>query len=181
MKTTPNDITLVLGGCRSGKSRYALELAEQQYAGKTNLFIATCVPGDEEMKDRVRRHQEERGGQWQPLEVPVDIAGAIQTHGAGADVILVDCLTLWVSNLFLETQEYDRVMTHARGLQNALESAPCPVILVSSELGMGIVPDNALARRYRDAVGGVNQVVAGCASQVILSVAGIPMTIKGKE
>jgi adenosylcobinamide kinase / adenosylcobinamide-phosphate guanylyltransferase len=181
MGNDPNEITLVLGGCRSGKSLYALEFAEKNHAGENNLFLATCVPHDEEMKDRVHRHQDERGSQWQALEVPVDIAGAIREHGAGADVILVDCLTLWVSNLFMESEDYDRTLSYALDLQEALKDAACPVILVSNELGMGIVPENALARRYRDAVGGVNQAVAKCAHRVILTVAGIPMTVKGED
>jgi adenosylcobinamide kinase/adenosylcobinamide-phosphate guanylyltransferase len=171
------EITLVLGGCRSGKSRHALERAEA-YPGNRYLFIATCVPKDAEMKARVARHQAERSAKWTALEVPVRLDKVILDENPRADVILVDCLTLWMSNLFEKTMEDDKIRSFVKKLTDALATARCPVILVSNEVGAGIVPDNALARRYRDAVGWMNQAVAAVADQVILTVAGIPMTIK---
>jgi len=173
----PTDITLVLGGCRSGKSRHALKRAEA-YPGNRHLFIATCVPEDAEMKSRVARHQAERGAMWTALEIPVRLDRAIRDESPRADVILVDCLTLWMSNLFAETMDTDKIHTSVTNLTDALAAARCPVILVSNEVGTGIVPDTALARQYRDAVGGMNQAVAAAADRVILTVAGIPVTIK---
>ena len=167
----------VLGGCRSGKSSHALELAEQT-PGTNRVFLATCVVRDDEMKDRVDRHKRERGEQWQTLEIPVDIPEAIRQHSSQADVILVDCLTLWVSNLILENQDMDAVLEHVRQLTRSIEDARCPIFLVSNEIGTGIVPENDLARFFRDAVGFVNQRVAGCCDQVIWTVAGIPVRIK---
>ena len=170
-------IILILGGCRSGKSRHALQLA-RQYQGKRNLFIATCVPADKEMKLRVARHQSERGKEWATLEIPIHLAGAIKTESPQADVILVDCLTLWMSNLIMETAKQDEIDTFVGHLTDALAASQCPVIIVSNEVGTGIVPDNALARRYRDAAGWMNQAVAGVADRVILTVAGIPVDVK---
>ncbi len=176
----PTDITLVLGGCRSGKSRHALELAEQ-YHGNRHLFIATCVPTDAEMKARVASHQAERGAKWSALEVPVQLAKSIRSESREADVILIDCLTLWMSNLFEKTMKYNDIATSIDHLTDALARTQCPVILVSNEVGSSIVPDNPLARRYRDAVGWMNQAVAKAADRVILTVAGIPLEIKGKN
>ena len=167
----------VLGGCRSGKSSHALELAERT-PGTRRLFLATCVVRDEEMKDRVDRHKRERSDQWKALEIPVDIPDAIREHSAQADVILVDCLTLWVSNLLLENKDMDDILGHVQRLTRSIEASQCPVILVSNEIGTGIVPENDLARFFRDAVGFVNQRVAKCCDQVIWTVAGIPVQIK---
>jgi len=173
----PSEITLVLGGCRSGKSRHALTLAEK-YQGNQYLFIATCVPTDAEMTARVARHQAERGEKWSALEVPVQLAESIRKKSREADVILIDCLTLWMSNLFEKTTVYDDIAPSVDQLTDALKVAHCPVILVSNEVGSGIVPDNVLARRYRDAVGWMNQAMADVADRVILTVAGIPVDIK---
>ena len=172
----PN-IILILGGCRSGKSRHALQLAGL-YQGKRNLFIATCVPADKEMKQRVARHQSERSKEWSTVEVPIRLAETVKVENHQADVILVDCLTLWMSNLFMETEEQGPIDKFVGHLTDALAVSQCPIILVSNEVGTGIVPDNALARRYRDAVGWMNQAVAGIADRVILTVAGIPIDIK---
>lgn len=167
----------VIGGCRSGKSRHALELADEFKQKK--IFIATCVPQDEDMKMRVLRHQEERGENWNPLEIPVKIPEAIAHVSSTADIILVDCLTLWVSNLLLESASIDFVMEHAKHLEQAVKKSNCPVIFVSNEVGTGIVPENRLARLFRDAAGFVNQKMARVCDQVVWMVAGIPVTIKG--
>ncbi len=169
--------TFVIGGCRSGKSTHALELAERIPGGR-KLFIATCVPRDDEMEQRVIRHQRERGEKWSTLEEPVAVPEAIHKEGASHDVILVDCLTLWMSNLLLESDDQERIAEHARALVRAIEASPCPVILVSNEVGAGIVPENRLARLFRDVTGHANQAVAGCVDRVIWMVAGIPVTIK---
>jgi adenosylcobinamide kinase / adenosylcobinamide-phosphate guanylyltransferase len=170
-------ITFILGGCRSGKSRHALFLAEKS-TQDNRLFLATCVPEDDEMRDRVSRHQSERGKGWKTIEEPLDIGGVIDVHGGNASVILLDCLTLWMGNLFMRSMDMDAIRSETQKLTAALNRCPCPVIVVSNEVGMGIVPENALARAYRDAVGWVNQAVAACADRVILTVAGIPMVVK---
>ncbi len=167
----------VIGGCRSGKSRHALELAEQM-PGTRKVFIATCVPRDEEMHQRVSRHRQERSSSWITLEVPVRLADTILQKSGECDLMLIDCLTLWMSNLLLETEDFEAIDGHVTALTRALTVARCPVILVSNEVGTGIVPENRLARLFRDATGFSNQKVAGCADEVIWMVAGIPVKIK---
>ena len=167
---------LVLGGCRSGKSGHALQLAES--LGQKRIFVATCVPYDEEMQQRVDRHRQERDDTWTTLEVPLELAAAIRTHGPSAEVMLVDCLTLWLSNLLMETEAVERIRERFNDLADAVRSAPNPVILVSNEVGAGIVPENRLARRYRDLAGWANQAMAAACDRVDWTVAGIPVTIK---
>ena len=167
---------LVLGGCRSGKSGHALDLAEAM--GTRRLFVATCVPHDDEMRQRVARHQAERSAAWQTLEVPVDLAGTITIHSPLADVMLVDCLTLWLSNLLMETEDVDRIRRVIDGLAEAVRKAPHAIVLVSNEVGAGIVPENRLARLYRDLAGWTNQAMAAACDRVIWTMAGIPVTIK---
>ena len=167
---------LVLGGCRSGKSGHALDLAENM--GGRRIFVATCVPRDEEMRQRVRRHQAERSDAWQTLEVPVDLAGAIVRHACSADVMLVDCLTLWLSNLLMETEDTEHIQGAIRNLADTVRTAPQAIVLVSNEVGSGIVPENRLARRYRDLAGWTNQAMAAACDRVVWTVAGIPVTIK---
>jgi adenosylcobinamide kinase/adenosylcobinamide-phosphate guanylyltransferase len=168
----------VLGGCRSGKSSFALDRA-QKFSGDSKVFIATCIPQDDEMKHRVMRHQEERSRNWHTVEAPVDLPEAIVDSGNEADLILVDCLTLWINNLLMENHDSDQILDEVQNLTRAVASVACPVILVSNEVGTGIVPENKLARLYRDLVGSTNQAVAECADQVIWVAAGIPVTIKG--
>ncbi len=171
------EITLVIGGCRSGKSRYALDSADQ-IRGSNKKFLATSVPRDREMDLRVARHKAERGFDWQTIEEPVEIHRVIETCSHESDVILVDCLTLWVSNLMEQGKQEPEVMDHARRLVHALARARCPVFLVTNEVGYGIVPDNVLARQFRDLAGFVNQAVAGAAHRVVMTVAGIDVQIK---
>jgi len=174
--TFKKNVTFVLGGCRSGKSSYALKLAEQ-IPGTEKIFIATCIPHDEEMKDRVERHRKERSSLWKTLEIPLLLSEAIRKNDHN-NVILADCLTLWISNLLLETNELEEITSHIKNLAETLERVRCPVILVSNEVGTGIVPENRLARLFRDAVGFANQQIAASSDRVIWMVAGIPVTIK---
>ncbi|MBW1835946.1 MAG: bifunctional adenosylcobinamide kinase/adenosylcobinamide-phosphate guanylyltransferase [Deltaproteobacteria bacterium] len=167
----------VIGGCRSGKSSHALKLAEQIY-GNQKIFIATCQPHDEEMKKRVARHQKERDPSWKTLESPVLVPQTIIANSHEENVILVDCLTLWVSNLMLAEKDMDEISEHLQRLTQSIQKARCPVILVSNEVGTGIVPENRLARHFRDAVGFANQKVADCCDKVVWMVAGIPVKIK---
>ncbi|MFW6333754.1 MAG: bifunctional adenosylcobinamide kinase/adenosylcobinamide-phosphate guanylyltransferase [Desulfosalsimonas sp.] len=170
-------VHLVLGGCRSGKSSYALEIAEAAADG-TNIFVATCVPADEEMQARVVRHQQERDRKWTTVEAPIALPGAIREHAASADVIVVDCLTLWVSNLMARYEKDEQVTEKVKTLAEALNAVSCPVLLVSNEVGSGIVPENPMARRFRDLAGFANQHVATFADRVTLMVAGIPMQLR---
>ena len=173
-----NETVFVLGGCRSGKSSYALETA-QKFSGNKKVFIATCVPRDDEMQLRVARHQQERSRHWHTVEAPLHLSEAIVEAGGKASVLIVDCLTLWVNNLLMENYDSEQILDQVQSLTRAVSSATGPVILVSNEVGTGIVPDNKLARLYRDLVGSTNQAVAACADQVVWTVAGIPVTIKG--
>lgn len=167
---------LIIGGCRSGKSRHALKTAEG-FSGK-KIFIATCIPNDKEMKERVRRHRQERSLDWTTLEVPTLLPEAINNNSQKGNIILVDCLTLWTSNLLAETDNADNVRIKIEQLINSLENARCPIILVSNEVGTGIVPENRLARYFRDMAGFINQQVAAWADSVLWMVAGIPVKIK---
>jgi len=172
------EVIFVVGGCRSGKSRQALETTGG-IAGSRKIFIATCIPHDEEMKQRVDRHRKERGQDWRTIEAPVHLPQAITENSRQADVLLVDCLTLWISNLLLETEDDEIILKQVLSLTQSIRSANCPVVLVSNEVGTGIVPENKLARRFRDLVGSANQAVAAQADRVVWMVAGIPVQIKG--
>lgn len=167
---------LVVGGCRSGKSSHALHLAEQ-FPGR-KIFIATCIPRDKEMEQRVLKHQQQRSSTWKILEMPISLPEAINKHGLKGNVILVDCLTLWINNLIMDDENPANIDIHIRKLTRSLEKTECPVILVSNEVGCGIVPENKLVRLFRDITGFANQKVAACADHVIWMVAGIPVKIK---
>ena len=172
------EITFVLGGCRSGKSKYALQTAEKIVA-KCRIYIATCVPQDDEMKQRVAQHQKQRSSTWVTVEEPLDLTRAIMENSRKADVVLIDCLTLWMSNLLMQTQDEAILKNKIEQLVQALSQADCPVVVVSNEVGGGIVPENPLARQFRDIAGWANQSVAACADRVVWMVAGIPLTVKG--
>jgi adenosylcobinamide kinase / adenosylcobinamide-phosphate guanylyltransferase len=169
--------TLIIGGCRSGKSRHALFLADQ-ISGPHKIFVATCVPQDDEMAARVQRHQRERGAHWHTVESAHDPAGTIAQHGADAAVMLIDCLTMWMSHLVMTHHDDAVIQQHVDRLCAAITHAPCPIIVVTNEVGTGIVPDNALARRFRDLAGWCNQSMATACRQVIWMVAGIAVNIK---
>lgn len=172
-----NKIIFVIGGCRSGKSSHALQTAEKM-PGNRKIYIATCVPQDAEMKQRVAKHQQERSQNWVTIEEPLYLAKTILQNSPHADVMLVDCLTLWVSNLLMETDDERQIEEVIAELIAALEKASGSIVLVSNEIGTGIVPENKLARRYRDMIGLVNQAVAKSAGKVIWMVAGIPVVVK---
>jgi adenosylcobinamide kinase/adenosylcobinamide-phosphate guanylyltransferase len=169
---------MVIGGCRSGKSRYAQEYAES-ISPDGRIFVATCVPDDDEMRDRIARHRLQRDGSWTTVETPIQLPEAIAEYSHKAAVVLVDCLTLWITNLLLQPAERAAVEDHIEKLTGAVQFAGCPVILVSNEVGTGIVPENQLARQFRDLVGLANQRLAACADKVVWMVAGIPVRIKG--
>lgn len=165
-------IILITGGARSGKSTRA-EARALGPAGRP-IYIATAEARDEEMRERIERHRARRGAQWLEREVPLELVPAlIETDGMGAR--LVDCLTLWLSNLMLAGRDWSR---EAAGLAEALPQQKSPVVLVTNEVGLGIVPDNALARQFRDAAGILNQTIARVADEVEFVVAGLPMRVK---
>lgn len=168
-------ITLVTGGCRSGKSRYALAQAS---AAQHPVFIATAQVYDAEMEARVARHKLERDPRFVTIEEPYDLAGTLRSLLPDTDIALVDCLTIWMSNLLCRPEATDESPAEIDALLAVLRDPPCDIILVTNEVGMGIVPDNALARRYRDEAGFMNQCIAALADTVVFTVSGIPTIIK---
>lgn len=163
----------VIGGARSGKSRYAQQRAET-LPGRP-VFIATAQAHDAEMRDRIARHRADRDARWTTVEAPLDLPDAIAHHDGDEAVILVDCLTLWASNLLLAEADADAATAH---LCAAIAAARGHVVLVANEVGLGIVPDNALARRFRDVAGRMNQAIAAAAGEVVLLAAGLPLRLK---
>ena len=168
---------LILGGARSGKSSRARELADDlaKAAGLQRIFIATARPGDAEMAERIARHREERERGWVTVEEPLDLPGAIKSHAAGRSIIVIDCLTFWLANLMFDGVEPAPEMGR---LIHELSGVACPCILVSNEVGSGIVPANQMAREFRDLQGRLNQRVARAVDRVELVVAGLPLRIK---
>jgi len=165
---------LVLGGARSGKSRRALELALE--IGTQPVFVATAEAIDGEMAERIIRHKEERGGEWSTIEAPLEIVDAIGVAATKGDVCLVDCLTLWLSNLMHHGRNISDEMD---GLCKLVAAAPIPIILVSNEVGMGLVPETPLGRNFRDEQGRLNQAVARVCDRVEFVAAGLPLILKG--
>ncbi len=171
-------ITLILGGVRSGKSRLAQQLAER---AERVTFVATAERRDDaEMHAKIERHCAERPADWTTIEEPIHLARVLREAAPNSDVILIDCLTLFASNL-LEVcgDDASRLHTHIDDLCAALTAAPCSVILVSNEVGSGVVPAYELGRRFRDLVGEINQRVAAVSNTVLLMVAGLPFPLKG--
>ncbi|NNK84521.1 MAG: bifunctional adenosylcobinamide kinase/adenosylcobinamide-phosphate guanylyltransferase [Desulfobacterales bacterium] len=167
----------ITGGCKSGKSRHAIELSEEISTIK-RIFIATCSPLDDEMKERIDRHKQERDKSWQTVEAPIELSIEINKNDGNGGVILIDCLTLWINNLLMENKNPDIINQHIEKLICTIQETKSPIILVSNEVGTGIVPENKLARQFRDLAGLTNQKIAECADSVIWMVAGIPITIK---
>lgn len=177
-----SELIFILGGARSGKSGFALKLAES-IKGK-RLYIATAEALDYEMAKRIKKHKKERGNNWSTIEEPINISDVIKKN-KGCDVILLDCLTLWVSNLMhREARSKGQGARGGRTLQkitdliSACKKAKVSIIIVSNEVGLGIVPDNPLARQFRDIAGFANQKIADAAGEVYFMVSGIPLKIK---
>lgn len=164
---------LVLGGARSGKSRHAQQRIETVPGGLT--YIATAQALDPEMEARIFWHQMDRGERWHTLEAPTDLPGAIRQSARACDAMLVDCLTLWLSNLMLAEHDIPAAVS---ALLDALAECPVPVALVANEVGLGIVPENGLARRFRDEAGRLNQRLAAACDEVVFIAAGLPITLK---
>jgi len=181
-------ITLLLGGARSGKSWYAQELAKQ--SGKRVLFVATAEAGDEDMRLRIEKHRLGRPAGWRTLEAPARLAARIRQEIKGEQLIIIDCITLLVNNIFcrygdaeFETIEDSvlekEVVAEISALQTCLENGEASCIIVSNEVGLGLVPDNRMGRLYRDILGRANQMLAQSSDEVFLMVAGIPLRVKG--
>jgi len=176
-------LILITGGARSGKSSHALELAET--LGRKRLFVATCPSIDGEMTERVRRHKEERRGRgWTTVECETELGTLFPAQVSGFDVVLLDCVTLWVNNI-LYNHDFSRIAIDdqiigqlCREWLDKTANYFGTIICVTNEVGLGIVPDNALARKYRDLVGTCNQIIAGKADEVIFVSCGIPLHLK---
>ncbi len=173
---------LVLGGARSGKSSFALDLAKTLlngagHTGRKGLFIATAQALDQEMEERISAHKRQRGVEWLTVEEPLLIYEAVKNADDSLPVILIDCLTMWLSNMLLT----NRVDMHKEieKLVNALIHRSSPVIMVSNEVGMGLVPESPLGRRFRDIQGQLNQRMASLCATVIFVAAGLPLALKG--
>jgi adenosylcobinamide kinase / adenosylcobinamide-phosphate guanylyltransferase len=170
------ELTLVLGGARSGKSRYAESLiaALPSPWRPPWAYIATAEAGDDEMAERIAVHRARRGSSWETIEAPRDLAGALQS--CRHRPVLVDCLTLWLSNLMLASVDID---AETAQLERVVAATGAPIVLVANEVGYGLVPDHPLGRRFRDLQGVLNQRIAARAARVVLVVAGLPLAVKG--
>ena len=168
---------LVLGGARSGKSRFAQACAEAASArsGRDLVFLATAQAFDAEMKQRIAAHVADRRASWRTVEAPFDLVAALAAEATSSRIVLVDCLTLWLSNLMLRGDDLE---VAGRSLAEQARASPGSVVYVSNEVGAGIVPDNALARRFRDAQGRLNQLMAAACRDVVLVTAGLPLVLK---
>jgi len=167
--------TLVLGGARSGKSLYAESLVEAEGGG---IYIATAQAWDSEMTDRIQAHRTRRGDMWETLEAPTDLVGALTSKTCKGQCVLVDCLTLWISNLMMGSHNVEREIAM---LVAAVPTLDARVVFVSNEVGLGIVPENAMARQFRDFAGTAHQQIASVANRVVFVAAGLPMMMKDDE
>jgi len=170
-------ITLVLGGARSGKSRYAQALAER---AAEVVFLATAQPCDDEMRVRIERHRQERPATWKTVEVPLELESAVRKHGSRSSFLLIDCLTTFATNLMLMGNgNRDVIFAHIDRVCSALRESSASAVIVSNEVGEGIIPSSEMGRHFRDLLGEINQRVARQSDNVILMVAGYPMAVKG--
>jgi adenosylcobinamide kinase / adenosylcobinamide-phosphate guanylyltransferase len=172
-------LILVTGGCRSGKSQFAQDYANRHFRRK--LYLATCEALDEEMTKRIEDHKKRRGSDWQTVEEPTEIVKAIKEHANNMEVILLDCITLWLSNLLMRQKSDHEIMNEVSRLIDTFTQDPTSFIFVSNEVGMGIVPIEPLGRRFRDLSGMANQKIGEAVQMVVFMVSGIPAFLKGKE
>ncbi|ABS14591.1 MULTISPECIES: bifunctional adenosylcobinamide kinase/adenosylcobinamide-phosphate guanylyltransferase [Brucella/Ochrobactrum group] len=171
---SPGKSVLVLGGARSGKSSYAEKMVES--SGLQPLYLATGRAFDKEMENRIAIHRDRRGSEWQTVEEPLDLVGALTLNAAADRFVLVDCLTLWLTNLMMAERD---IATETASLVAMLPDLAGPVVFVSNEVGLGIVPENRMAREFRDHAGFLHQAVAAIADEVYFMAAGLPLRMKG--
>ncbi|WP_043063154.1 bifunctional adenosylcobinamide kinase/adenosylcobinamide-phosphate guanylyltransferase [Brucella anthropi] len=171
---SPGKSVLVLGGARSGKSSYAEKMVES--SGLQPLYLATGRAFDKEMENRIAIHRDRRGSEWQTVEEPLDLIGALTLNAATDRFVLVDCLTLWLTNLMMAERD---IATETASLVAMLPNLAGPVVFVSNEVGLGIVPENRMAREFRDHAGFLHQAVAAIADEVYFMAAGLPLRMKG--
>jgi len=170
-------VLFITGGARSGKSRLAEARARE--FGSPLCYLATGQAGDGEMADRIARHQARRGPEWQTLEEPIRLLAAIRGQDGYFAAMLLDCVTLWLSNLLFHYDNTDRVLDEVRVLAGAFTEIQTPLVIVSNEVGMGIVPENQLARTFRDLAGEANELIAAVADEVYVTFSGLPLKLKG--
>ena len=168
--------TLIIGGARSGKSSHALKLA--RVYGPARFYIATARAGDEEMRKRILNHKKERGSDFRTIEEQYELKKVFRGFPGEVRVVVVDCLTLWVTNLLLAERREEKIRMTVEELLEMKKQVKAPVIWISNEVGQGIVPNDPLSRRYQDLLGWTNQRFAGISNRVIQMVAGIPVSIK---
>ncbi len=172
------NVIFITGGCRSGKSRFALDYANRFFSKK--IYLATCEPLDEEMVNRIEDHKRMRGSEWETVEEPIQIVDKIRQYGQEAEVILLDCITLWISNLLIQWDDEKKIMDEVERLLETVKRGSPSFLFVSNEVGMGIVPADPLSRRFRDLSGMANQKIAEVADKVVFMVSGIPIFLKGQ-
>ena len=171
-------VTLVTGGARSGKSRFAELMAEG--FGATRGYLATGEPGDGEMSERIARHRARRGSDWETVEEPLELTSAVVRNDGRFSVMLVDCITLWLSNLLFHGDgNAAQVLSRVAGFTESFQTLGTPLIIVTNEVGMGIVPEHPLARSFRDLAGEANELIAAKADEVYVSISGLPLKLKG--
>jgi len=177
MKESAKDVvpklTIVIGGAASGKSSYGEQIVIR--SGRPRIYLATAQAYDAEMRAKIADHQQGRGGDWTTIEAPLDIAPVVLMQPPEA-VVLLDCATMWLSNILLDGRD---IAHECARLIDALAHAPCPVVVVTNEVGAGIVPENALARQFRNEQGRLNQLLAAQADCVVAVMAGLPLPLKG--
>ena len=169
-------LTLITGGCRSGKSTHAIAIASA-YPAPRKFFIATAEALDDEMRMRIAHHRRFRPAEFRTIEEPQKLGAALGSLQGRADVVVVDCLTLWISNLLQEYSD-DAILAQADALASLLLQAPFSTVVVTDEVGWGVVPNNPVARRFRDLLGWTNQTIARVADEVLLMAAGYPLRLK---
>ncbi len=173
--SSPKELVFVLGGARSGKSSWALRHIEKRY--DSYLFLATAEVSDEEMAERIRLHKESRGPKWELLEEPIRVSEALKTKCGNVDAVLIDCVTVWMSNVLLKMGA-EKAPEFQDRLLKTLSQRKQAITIVSNEVGTGIVPEHALGRQFRDLAGMLNQKLAALADRVVYTLAGIPMYLK---
>lgn len=172
-------ITLILGGARSGKSQFALKLAQK--TARPVIFIATATASDKEMRQRIKLHRKNRPSHWKTIEEPRKLSFLVKRISKKTDLIIIDCMTIFISNLLLEGRSDYSIQNEVNSLLSAIRKSGFNSLIVSNEVGMGIVPDNPLARRFRDLAGRINQFIAAASDEAYFIVSGLPLKLKGAD